>query len=238
MKITCITPTGDRELVFSLCQRWVKEQTVQPDQWIVVDDGKTPIKCLDRSIKSLQYIRRKPEQSDPKHTLLLNMQKALSVAAGGVIFVLEDDEYYANDYLETMMSHLQDKQAVGIIHSKYYHVSGRYIKNVNTKYASLAQTGFRRELVPTVIDLLKGDTFLDLRIWRHIQAHGGECLFHDRNHSVYVGMKGMPGRFGIGAGHRPHSFYYPDPEYRMLKEWMPDHYQVYIDLIKSGEISV
>jgi len=42
--ITAITPTGDRPLALALCQQWMDAQTVRPDQWIVVDDGKIPYK--------------------------------------------------------------------------------------------------------------------------------------------------------------------------------------------------
>src|SRR5687768_6841694 len=40
--ITVITPTADRPAAWPLAERWMARQTVQPDQWIVADDGIAP----------------------------------------------------------------------------------------------------------------------------------------------------------------------------------------------------
>ena len=59
--ITLITPTGDRPLAFALCQNWMRKQTVLPFQWVVVDDGKIPMKPY----VPMEYVRRKPHPNDP-----------------------------------------------------------------------------------------------------------------------------------------------------------------------------
>jgi len=45
-----------------------------------------------------------------------------------------------------------------------------------------------------------------------------------------VGIKGMPGRAGLGEGHAGHPRYAPDPSLNVLRQWLgPDagHYARY-----------
>lgn len=63
--ITIITPTGDRHEMFSLCAKWVSKQTVQPNQWIIVDDGKIPL--CPPTMPFITYVRRVPKIDDPTH---------------------------------------------------------------------------------------------------------------------------------------------------------------------------
>jgi glycosyltransferase involved in cell wall biosynthesis len=114
--ITCITPTGDRSIPFELCKRWILSQTIKPDQWVVVDDGKTPL----IPTAEMDYIRRSPTINDPQHTLLLNLQAGLEVVKGDYIIFIEDDEYYASNYIEEMIKKLSEYEVVGIGCSKYY----------------------------------------------------------------------------------------------------------------------
>ena len=58
--ITIITPTGDRPLASGLLRDyWMKNQTIKPDQWIIVDDG---INTFDTSLLPdyAEYIKREP----------------------------------------------------------------------------------------------------------------------------------------------------------------------------------
>ena len=85
--ITAITPTGDRKLASDLCRQWMQNQTVKPDQWIVVDDGKQPIS----KPPGADYIYRKPERGEPRFTMLLSLKMALSRVKGDKILIMEDD---------------------------------------------------------------------------------------------------------------------------------------------------
>lgn len=226
--ITVITPTGDRPLAFWLCQRWMMYQTQQPNQWLVIDDGKTPT----THIVPMQYVRRKPRADDPKHTLVVNLKKALPLITGDKVIIWEDDEYYAPDYIERMARELDSHEVVGIKRSKYYHLStGGYLQIGNGRHASLAQTAFRRSFLPELKTLWDGDMSLDMRIWK--KAGGRGHLFDDTASPLYLGIKGLPGRLGIGKGHDP--FLYRNtkdtPDRAKLKAWVPKDYQVYLDII-------
>ena len=233
--ITAITPTGDRPLAFSLCQQWVKNQTVQPDQWLVIDDGKTPM----TPFYPMEYVRRKPTPRDPRHTLHLNLKTAIPLIKGDKIIILEDDEYYAPRYIEEMSRRLDNHEIVGIIKAKYYHIiTGGYLQVRNERHASLAQTAFKRSLLPELGRLVNTkQKYLDIEIWKQVRSRGGKLhLFDDSEKLLYVGIKGLPGRAGIGQGHN--SMLYRNikdtPGRAVLKKWIPKDYQIYLDILKKA----
>lgn len=232
--ITVITPTGDRPLAFALCQNWIRKQTLQPDQWIVVDDGKIP---LNPTIL-MQYVRRDPQPDDPKYTLLLNLKKAIPLIKNNEIIIMEDDEYYAPEYIEEMAHRLNQHEVTGIGKSRYYHLpSGGYFRIKNMTHASLAQTAFRSSFLPDFQELLENsDVYLDFNIWTKANKDGRGFIFVDSNDSpLYVGIKGLPGRTGIGKGHDPMLYrkYPHDITREALKRWIPKDYGIYMDILKG-----
>jgi len=234
--ITAITPTGDRPLAFALCKHWMEMQTVQPDQWLVIDDGEVPLKPSP----GMDYIRRKPTSHDPKHTLNVNLQAALPLIRGSKIIIIEDDEYYAPRYIETLSKKLDSFEVAGISNSKYYHLySGASARHANTLHASLAQTSFRNSFLPAAAHLLntKLKHYIDICIWQIALAGGRGYLFLDEPEMLYVGIKGLPGRPGIGVGHKITMYGNSrDTSRALLKKWIPKDYNIYLDVI-NGELT-
>jgi len=235
--ITLITPTGDRPLAFALCQRWIKNQTMKAFQWIVVDDGKVPMKPY----VPMQYVRREPQPNDPKCTLTLNLKVAFSLIKGDKIIIIEDDEYYAPKYVEKISNQLDKHELVGIGNTKYYHLfSGGNYRHGNFYRASLAQTAFRRTflaLLGQIVNENIGVALIDSVIWRHTERWKGGCGFvfvDENNDPLYVGIKGLPGRLGI-IGHRPQETNYRtfDKSQTLLKQWIPkqEDYNIYMAII-------
>jgi len=248
--ITCITCTGDRHLTFSLCEKWMNNQTIKPDQWIVIDDGKRPTSPIKNDY--IKYVYRVPTESDPQFTLLLNVKEAFKHVNGSKILFIEDDEYYAPNYIEKMLKRLNDYELVGIGKSKYYHLPTRkwYI-HPNMGHASLAQTAFRRSFLKDVVQIIDGDSFLDIRIWGIVNGHdaafknsgedtrisndGRGLVFEDKE-NLYVGMKGLPGRNGIGAGHKGNNdWYHCDKDEKVLRDWIKkeEDLKVYTGILQS-----
>lgn len=227
--ITAITPTGDRPLAFSLCRRWIENQTIRPDQWIVVDDGKEPIK----ETGGFDYIRREPKGE--KNTLALNLMKATPHVKGDVILIIEDDEYYAPRYIEVMTKHLNKHEVVGIGRSRYYHLpSGGYMIIGNMRHASLAETGFRRSFLPEFKKILTpGKLYIDFAIWQRARRRG--FVLRDDKAPLYVGIKGLPGRQGIGRGHERGIYKMFDKDRRVLRRWIPKDFQTYLDILEKSD---
>jgi len=236
--ITAITPTGDRPLPFTLCQYWMKKQTLRVDQWIVVDDGKVPMEPK----VGMEYIRREPLPSDPGRTLTENLLTAIPYIRGNKIIIIEDDEYYAPGYIEEVSSKLDKYEITGVGKSKYYHLaSGSYAQIGNTQHASLAQMAFRRSFLPEFRQFLTGGLYIDMRIWRAVNRRRTHLFFDDMK-SLYVGMKGMPGRHGIGGGHDiTHRIYRnktKDKSRSILKSWIPDEedFNIYMAIV-NGDLT-
>lgn len=250
--ITAITPTGDRPLAMSLCERWMMNQTVRPDQWLVIDDGQVPF----TPTVPMEYVRREPQPNDPKHMLAIKLQVAIPLIRGDKIIIIEDDEYYAPNYVEEISRRLDTNALVGIKQNRYYHLpTGGYYQMHNVGHASLAETAFTSASLPTfkkAVDTGIFIDYLDIRFWRMARqsfsrsfrfgsrtlttrnptraSHGDMLLFSDSEHPLYVGIKGLPGRAGIGMGHNPAMYGTRDTaDRRILKQWMPKDYQVYLD---------
>lgn len=246
--ITAITCTGDRPLCLKFLARWMDHQIVKPDQWLIIDDGqvgfKPDVKC--------DYIRRIPKKEENTHTLLINLEEALPHVKGDIILFMEDDEYYAPKYIQILTEKIKGHEMAGLCKSKYYNLPARrYHIHPNLTHASLAQTGIVKELLPTMKSLLAGDPYLDIRLWDSIRTkndnpginlrmitpfkeikvgNGRGVLFDDGiNDCLYVGMKGMPGRKGIGSGHLA-NFGRTDVGGQLLRKWIPDHYKDYLSI--------
>jgi hypothetical protein len=245
-KITLITPTGDRPLAFGLCCDWIFHQTKQPDQWIVVDDGREIMDAYYRGAKWMNYVRRDPRPDDPAHTLGRNIQAALPFVTGTKILMIEDDEYYAPTYIEEMARRLDQYQIVGIGRARYYNLQyQKWYRDENFWHASLAQTGFKVEFFDRIKHLFDDEIYIDVRIWEtenlsrfsfggkeRVTDRGNGIVFDDGDDNpLYCGIKGLPGRKGMGIGHTDFPGLHPDPGNQMLKKWIPKDHEEYIKLI-------
>lgn len=232
-KVTCITPTGDRPEAFALTRKWIQSQTRQPDQWIVVDDGKIPLP--EELRQGLEYVRREPRKNEG-HTLILNMKTALPLIKGDMILIIEDDDWYGPNYISTMVKHLLNHNLVGESHARYYHVPNQKFKRLeNTVHASFCQTGFTKNLLSIFEQCLKGDPYIDMRLWSAGRQHG--FLFSDTEDKLqlHCSLKGLKGRPGIGSGHNKNSSYYEtDENYSQLIKWVgEENAKIYIDHVKG-----
>jgi hypothetical protein len=112
------------------------------------------------------------------------------------IFIIEDDDYYRPVYLERMMVNFKNFDLIGERNTIYYNVQWRrYVTNPNTVHASLFQTAFTINAIPS-LEKAYVHKFIDCLFWTLVPNRN---LFYE--HDLAVGMKGMPGRGGIGAGH-------------------------------------
>lgn len=239
MSVCIVTPTRDRNLVIHLLARWLRQQTVKPDRWIVVDDGETPIEFEP---PMTHLVRRLRGKNEPVHSLCLNLRQALPYLVGDHFFICEDDEYYAPTYIETMLSHFNEwppqgpqNIAVGIGYSKYYHLGLKSpFVHENMRHASLAQTAFSAAGIVEFIRALEdpNEKFIDIRFWKRVLSRG--IVWRDGEHfdgkagAQYVGMKGLPGLPGIGFGHKAMPQYRQDPKLEYLRRWIrPEDFAEY-----------
>jgi glycosyltransferase involved in cell wall biosynthesis len=220
MRLSLVTCTGGRPEAFALCERWMGRQTEQWHEWIVVDD------CEPETAASMgQVVVRPMPRWDGKPTLGRNMLAGLERVTGDAVLFIEDDDWYAPDYLENIQRMLKLAPMVGEGWARYYNVRTRkWANRCNAAHATTASTACRVECIPAVVDVINSlKTFCyDLGMWRAVPETALVL-----NVNKYVGIKGMPGRPGLALGHRDTSVGNPDPDMVKLREWIGDDSDVY-----------
>lgn len=173
-------------------------QTRPPDEWIVVDDGETPTVAT----MGQRVIRRERQTGDPDITLVPNLKAAIEsgVSTEAVAFI-EDDDYYSPGWIEWLSGALKSADIAGEANAFYYHVGRRaWMNNKNRQHASLCQTGMRASTLPILYGRCKSSPFVDVGLWKEgMKDHSAFLRFAPN--PLVIGMKGMPGRKGIGIGH-------------------------------------
>ena len=211
--IVLITPTGCRKDQFNICQQLMKKQTYTGEVvWIIVDDfePRTTDMVTEDFRPNWTIIKEYPQ---PFWQLGYNTQgRNISVGINALdrykseeiegIFIIEDDDYYKPEYLDEMVKRLPGYLLIGETNTIYYNVAfRRYALNANKAHASLFQIAFKPELIPYLRKIYT-EKFIDFVFFDIVRRAG----LNDKINLFFanylaVGMKGMPGRSGIGAGH-------------------------------------
>lgn len=207
--IALITPTGNRSKQINLCAKWMKRQTYTGNVlWVIVDDA-IPVTTdfiFDdfRQGWIIKKVHPRPAWEIGWNTQCRNIQAGLDVVKQyevEAIYIIEDDDYYFPNYLEVMQSKLKGFVAAAEVDTIYFNVSTMLpIYNHNRKHGSLFQTAFTPEVLPVFERVLASKPkFIDMEFWKLIQQT--EINLFTPIRFLSVGIKGMPGRPGIGGGH-------------------------------------
>ncbi len=233
-ELSIITCTGDRQLAFDLCARYVfRQEGLERVQWVVVDDGDCHVETLKSVVDAPDWLRvdvvRLQPGKDAAKSFRCNMMVALNKAEAERIIFMEDDEWYARGYALSMFKRLAKLELAGEGNAVYYNVRARlYRRWGNSRHASMCQTGIKGRARKQLMKLLrgKGTVMVDRILWgkkikKRVFPSTGQC----------VSMKGMPGRSGIGVGHRPRKQQYNrDPDGTFLKRIVGADAKVYLEL--------
>ena len=206
--IVLITPTGGREKQIQLCAKWMKEQTYTGSVlWVIVDDcSPRTTDFISSEFKedwTIVKVYPKPVWEQGQNTQSRNLQAGLNAIPKNVdissIFIIEDDDYYKAKYLEIMTIMLESYDLCGETNTFYFNPkynAGR--RNHNNKHSSLFQTAFTPNLISEFERILINNIkFIDIELFKlkvKINLFTGLDLA--------VGIKGLPGREGIGNGHK------------------------------------
>jgi len=194
--LSVVTPTGDRQACFMLAERWMSVQTYdKPVQWVVIDDGGQRTHCR----MGQTYLRRDRTEPLGEPTLGAQLRWGLEKVrlADRVVF-WEDDDWYSPLYLSTLAAMMKGVQIGGFSHAIYYDVRHDRIGHCgNLEHASLAQTAVAGSGLQAFKHVLRHseNQFFDLTLWRH---EGPSKQLAQTVRPLHVGLKGMPGRTGIG----------------------------------------
>jgi len=225
--ITVITPTGYRAEALERCAFYISRQTIQPNEWVICDDG--PDNSPPISHPSI-YLKR-PSTDNKAKSFTGNVLNCLAHVSYDHVFIFEDDDWYHPRYIEHYMEHFKDVLLLGEKKAFYYNVKLRkYRVNGNTDRASFCQTAFKSSFICKVMKLCekkRDSAFVDARIWKYARENGIPNRLLDTR--LCIGIKGMPGRKGIGIGHRPGGSFTSDRNWEVLKHRIGEDAQYYID---------
>ncbi len=228
--LTLLTPTGGRPQAWALCQRWMAAQDYAgPVRWLIVDDGEAeqPV-TFDRDGWRLEIIRPEPRWQPGQNTQARNLLAGLAqVEPDSRLLIIEDDDHYAPDWLSTASAALSAGELIGETRARYYNLTTRYWReHGNEHHASLCATGVAGPALRMLHDCcLLPTRFIDLTLWRNYR--GRRQLLS--GHRV-TGMKGLPGRAGIGIGHAQDFVRgsRPDPQGAVLRGWIGGDAEAYL----------
>jgi hypothetical protein len=224
--LTLLTATGARPQAWAICERLMAAQDYAgPVRWIIVDDGPEPqAVTFKRHCWQLVVIRPAPLWQPGQNTQARNLLKGLEcVDRRDPLAIIEDDDHYHKDYLAEVFRRLQRAELVGECKARYYNLAlkrGRQLSN--SGHASLCSTAMRGPAIETFRQAcLKAPKFIDLELWRR---HPSRHLF---SLGLVTGIKGLPGRGGIGMGHRDDFKGTADPDLTLLRQWIGDDVELY-----------
>jgi hypothetical protein len=220
-KVTLITPTADQPKGMALAEWYMNRQTVPFDQWIVADDGEQPANLT----MGQDHVVR-PRQHEGARSLAANMLAALPLVRNGIVIIIEHDDWYAPNHIEVCLQQLRDHSAVGSRLQRYYNVDNQHFRVMTNIGSALCNTALRAPLIPMLAQAAqrafdRNAIGLDRLFWDSVGGH-----VHDI-HTV-VGIKGLPGRVGLGIGHKPpNEKWAHDPDLAQLREWIGDDVKYY-----------
>ena len=224
--LTLLTATGARPHAWAICERLMAAQDYAgPVRWIIVDDGAEPqAVAFKRTGWDLVLIRPAPFWKPGQNTQARNLLKGLEVVeAVDRLAVIEDDDHYRPGYLTEIAQRLERAELVGECRARYYNLSLRRGRQLsNSGHASLCSTAMRGAALASFrAACQRAPKFIDLELWRR---HPSRHLF---SLGLVTGMKGLPGRGGIGMGHRDDFRGTADPDLTLLRQWIGDDVELY-----------
>ncbi len=219
--LALLTPTRGRPRALAICSDYV--QRMGAAVWITIEGDQSggQIAAMDDG-----YHIRRYQRSDLSKLMSLadSLREGIHFArilAGNEplqIAVIEDDDWYAPTYVHWLKKALAESPLVGEGCAVYYNVWSRtYRKIQNTAHASLCSTAWDDGQVGDTINRILYDAlsrdgfaeFIDVRLWR---AFEGGKVWQPGVRRV-VGLKGLPGKRGIGVGHQDQPNADPSMEY-------------------------
>ena len=239
--MTLITPTSDRPAGIALAKRWLRAQQlreVTEVQWLVCDDGRQkaelPLAILDGNLRvTVHHVQIPPAPSVPL-SFRGNVAAGLCRARHPRIAFWEDDDWYPPDWLQFLLDRFAaGYELIGQAKARYYNVATRrYRQLINAAHASLCQSAVSARIGKFLEHRCRtrGGTFIDMDLWKQHPR----CSRYLHPHSTVVGIKGLPGKPGIGMGHRLPTSERFDRDGSVLRRWIGDDADEYLEFYQEA----
>ena len=217
-RIAVITPTrGDRDIFLEKCKNYVASQTVQPDEFIVIDYEPSPVNMSPK----LDQIKR-----------VIEGVKIAKNAGCRKIIIMEDDDYYGNDYIENILNNWKNEFMVGGESINSYHILLKKYLNWKSHQqlykggkklpigSTLSQTAFTVDFFENFLKsgMLARNSNLDVDLWAYARAFNFPVkLFNNDSfiaikHNMSLCAGGMHSNLGVWQNANE------DPEFKYLEK--------------------
>jgi hypothetical protein len=199
-----------------------------PVRWVIVDDGEEPQPItFERPNWEIKVIRPAAKWQPGMNTQAQNMLLGLdAVDSFARLAVIEDDDTYQPGYLGAVNKWLDTEDLVGERRARYYNVHTRRYRQLNNlQHASLCSTAMKGDAIKQFrAECKAAPLFIDIDLWRKFP--GSKALYDSK---LVVGMKGLPGRSGIGMGHKLDFRGQIDRDGSILRQWAGGVAELYLD---------
>lgn len=199
---TVLTCTGNRKHLIPQLKKYLDRQTVQPGQWLIIDDGedKIPPEMIEGADR---FFRDRTSESNQKN-LIRSMLEVLIFVKYEKVIIMEDDDWYHPQYLEVMSNYLDQYDLAGQKNTYIYNVPAKAWYQSDCKEAcTLGRTGFTKAVFNTIQETLpKTRRMPDMAIW--LNYEGNKIMLPPDPH-LYVGIKGISNNAITKADHDPES---------------------------------
>ena len=223
--LTLLTATGARPEAWAICQELMRRQTYKGDvTWVIVDDGVVPQEInFHRSNWNLVVIRPKMLWTPDKNTQASNLLAGLRHVVSERLVIIEDDDCYHPQWLERVDIWLNSHDLVGEAPARYYNIKTKRAQQLfNQNNAALCATAMKGDAILDFAKILKPNIkFIDLNLWSIFA--GSKKMYST---GMVIGIKGLPGRKGIGIGHKP-DFGKIDQNGDILRQWVGVNFDLY-----------
>ena len=209
--IGVVIPTrGDRSDFLERCLMMLDRQTLKADETCIISESP------------------KSEDKDITYRYRKGFEKLFAKGCT-VVFMIEDDDWYSPEYIETMYTHWINSESpdvFGIGETTYYHLGrNTYSRMIHPNRSS----AFSTMVSKAVLDIDFPDDnypFLDLELWKQLK---GKTFIPDEN--ICLGIKHGVGVCG-GRGHDD-DFKYDnqDKDFHYLKKIVGPSWKYYKNLL-------
>lgn len=208
--LTVITPTGGRPEAFAVLAECIRRQTCRDFEWIVVDDC-DPATEVPQVHDRITVVRPEPRWEAGQNTQARNILAGIEAASSDAVAIMEDDDWYCDGWVQQCIDWMAEHELAGEGDSHYYNVANGTGKRMrNMRHASMCATVCRGRALDELVRVCRNlGQRIDMNLWKiggHVEPWAGRV----------VGIKGVPGRPGIGCGHTMIGDAFP------ITDWIPD----------------
>lgn len=129
-EVSVLTATYNREKLLPKCIESVKAQTFKNWEHLIIDDGSS-----DQSLHAIhEYMLSEDRIRCSRHSnrgQSLSLNVGLAMAAGTYVCILDSDDYYLPDHIESRLQYLKAHPEVDFLHGGIVVIGDEYVVDIN-----------------------------------------------------------------------------------------------------------